>query len=188
MRERLIKPSCIGCPHNYSHLDAIPQKKFGVMMHCGEHYCTDGKRARRFKRSDPKIHVPQWCPKRKNPCELRIYALKSRHDRWMHNSLNCSLGKHFSVSAYRYALRYEGTIELSPYEFLKQGEQSPYDDLLPVAVELYEVLEIDDGLKPVFFYRDMTDFHLEPYFEAGRARGNVMEEDKEPHVSERKEE
>ena len=187
MRERLIKPSCIGCPHNHYHSDMVPQKKFGVMMHCGEHFCTGGKRARRFKRGDPKIHVPKWCPKRKNPCELRIYALKSKQDWWTHCSLNCDAGKHFSVSAHRYALRYEGTIELSPYEFWKEREQSPYDDLLPVAVELYEVLEIDDGLKPVFFYRDMTDFRLEPLFDAGRARKNIMEKDDGPHLSERKE-
>ena len=188
MRERLIKPTCIGCSHDYSHLDAIPQKKFGVMMHCGEHYCTGGKRARRFKRGDPKIHVPQWCPKRKDPCELRIYALKSRRDWWMHCSLSNDAGKHFFVPAHRYALRYEGTIELSPYEFWKERAERPYADLLPVPIKLYEVLEIDDGLKPAFFYRDMNDFRLEPYFDAGRAKENVMEEDKRPHVSERKEE
>ena len=43
------------------------------MMHMGERFCTGGKRARKFKRSDPKIYVPDWCPTRKKPCELRVY-------------------------------------------------------------------------------------------------------------------
>lgn len=180
MGEKLYQPLCSSCPHNLSYLDSIPQKKFGVMMHCGERFCTGGKRARRFKRNDSKIHVPQWCPKRKNPCELRIYALKSRTDWWTHDYLYRDAGKDFSVSAHRYALRYEGTIDLSPYEFWKRIDEEPYAGLLPASVELYEVLEFDDGLKPVFFYKDIGDFRLMHSFNTGRARKNVMEESSDP--------
>ena len=80
MKYTLRCPSCTGCPHDLYFGEAIPKKQFSVMMHCGEHFCTGGKKARRFKRSDPKIAVPQWCPKRKSPCELRVYALKSIQD------------------------------------------------------------------------------------------------------------
>ena len=46
-------------------MESLPIKKKGVTMHLGECFCVAGKRARKFKRSDPKIYVPDWCPKRK---------------------------------------------------------------------------------------------------------------------------
>ena len=55
MKYTLRCPSCTGCPHDLYFGEAIPKKQFSVMMHCGEHFCTGGKKARRFKRSDPKI-------------------------------------------------------------------------------------------------------------------------------------
>lgn len=115
MREKVYQPMCIGCPHDLYYSGYIPQKQFGVMMHSGERYCTGRKRARRFKRGDPKIHVPKWCPKRKNPCEVRIYGLKSANDQLLHSALSDE--STIFPSAYRYAVRMSGTIELSPYEF-----------------------------------------------------------------------
>ena len=35
-----------------------------------------GKRAREMKKQDPKVYPPSWCPKRKDPIELRLYAYK----------------------------------------------------------------------------------------------------------------
>ena len=83
MKYTLRRPSCVGCPHNLHFGDFVLKKQYSVIMHCGEHFCTGGKRARLFKRSDPKVAVPQWCPKRKSLCEVRIYALKSDRDRQM---------------------------------------------------------------------------------------------------------
>lgn len=117
MRETLYQPSCYGCSHDVHYQDAVPMRTCGVMMHCGERYCTGGKRARRFKHGDPQSHVPKWCPKRKNPCELRIYALKSLEDWSLHDLLSEGLGELLSPAASRYALRFDGTIELTPQEF-----------------------------------------------------------------------
>ena len=58
MREGPKKPACFGCPDDLRYSDPIPKKNMGVMMHMGERFCTGGKKARRFKRSDPKITVP----------------------------------------------------------------------------------------------------------------------------------
>jgi len=58
-------PTCIGCLHKITHESPIPMKKMGVMMHMGEKFCIGGKRARRFKRSDPKLYAPDWCPSSK---------------------------------------------------------------------------------------------------------------------------
>lgn len=185
MREKLYQPMCVSCPHNLSYRDAVPQKKFGVMMHCGEQFCTGGKRARRFKKRDPQSRAPEWCPKRKNPCELRIYTLKDEDERVLHSMLSQDMGHAISPAAHRYALRFEGTIPLTPHEFWRRCGREPMDKLLPAVMELYEVLEIDDGLKPVFFYKDWSDLRLEHSFDAGQARNNVLADKKLP-MSERR--
>lgn len=76
MRGKVYQPMCSGCPHDLYYSGSIPQKQFGVMMHCGEHFCTGGKRARRFKRSDPKIRVHRlrgvafyWGVREQVPCQ-----------------------------------------------------------------------------------------------------------------------
>lgn len=175
MREKLYQPTCSGCSNSLSYLDFIPQKKFGVMMHCGEHFCIGGKRARRFKKSDPKTRVPDWCPNRKDPCELRVYALKSADDWFLHSMLDEGMGKISLPSASRYAVRFEGSTEMSPREFWQRCEQESAADLLPVSVQLYEVLEIDDGLKPVCFYWSNGTFSLVPLFDGAMARRNVYQ-------------
>jgi len=142
------------------------------MMHCGERFCTGGKRARRFKRGDPKIHVPAWCPRRKNPCEVRIYGPKSTGD-WLmlyeFRDLNSS------PPEYRYAMRTEGTTEFSPYEFWRRCGQEPVADWFPFKLKQFEVLEIDDGLKPVCFYYVDGDFVSVCHFDGAAARKNVYE-------------
>ena len=40
MKYTLRQPACTGCPHDLYFGEAIPKKQFGVMMHCGEHFCT----------------------------------------------------------------------------------------------------------------------------------------------------
>lgn len=58
MKYTLRRPSCAGCPHDLYYMESIPKKQFGLTMHSGQRFCTGGKRARRFKRGDPKVHVP----------------------------------------------------------------------------------------------------------------------------------
>ena len=116
MKYTLRQPTCAGCPHNLQYGDTIPMKQFGVMMHFGEHFCTGDKRARRFKRSDPKSKVPVWCPKRKTPCELRVYALKSSQDWYMHHLLSNDSNDPVHIPEYRYALVASSEIALRPQE------------------------------------------------------------------------
>lgn len=176
MKYTLRQPTCTGCPHNLHFGDVFSKKQFGVMMHCGEHYCTGGKRARRFKRSDPKVRVPGWCPKRKNPCELRIYALKSSRDYQMHTLLSADPNDPLYISEHRYALASSARIELTPWEFWKRCQSEPYMELLGVNVPIYSVVEIDDGLAPAFFYRAKDGIEVFRYFDAEKAKGNRMEE------------
>lgn len=89
----LRKPNCSDCPHNLQYMESLPIKKKGVTMHLGECFCVAGKRARKFKRSDPKTYVPSWCPRLKTPCELRIYGFKNQREWRMHRSMRAYLGE-----------------------------------------------------------------------------------------------
>ena len=172
----LRRPSCAGCPYDLHFGEAIPKKQFGVMMHCGEHFCTGGKRARRFKRSDPKIAAPQWCPKRKSPCEVRSYSLKSIRDRQMFLCLSADPNDPLYISEYRYALASSTRIELTPQEFWSRCQNEPGTELLDVDIPLYSVVEIDDGLAPSFFYRTVEGFRIVSHFNTAKAMKNRMEE------------
>ena len=145
------------------------------MMHLGERFCTGGKKARRFKRGDPKIYVPDWCPKRKTPCELRVYTFKNANAWWLHTMLERDLGR-FTPDGVRYAIVQKLTTELSPREFWKRLESEFYQDILDVHLEPYSVLEIDDGLKPAFFYYVDGGFTLLYAFNAEAARKNKKED------------
>lgn len=176
MSNSLRAPTCAGCPHDLYFGDSIPKKQYGVMMHCGEHFCTGGKRAHRFKRGDPKSRVPDWCPKRKTPCELRLYSFKDIHEWFLHTHLCSQLGKALQPSGFRYALKVETHTGLTPYEFWKRCALEPCEELLGLEPQLYEILEIDDGLKPVFFYMTEGGLVVERFFDAARARKNSMGE------------
>lgn len=176
MRDVLRKPICADCPHDFRYNDPTPKKAMGVMMHMGERFCTSGKKARRFKRGDPKVHVPSWCPRRKNPCELRIYEFKSTEDWWLHESLAKNLGQPLLPAGFRYALAKKLTTELSPRDFWMRLETELYQEFLDISLEPYSVVEIDDGIKPVFFYYADGDFTLIHGFDVETARKNKKED------------
>ncbi len=169
------KPTCAGCPYNLYYSDSVPKRTMDVMMHPGERFCTGGKKARRFKRGDPKIYVPSWCPKRKNPCELRIYVFKSVERWWLHRTMEQSLGRPLLPEGNDYALTQKMTTELPPREFWRRLEHDSYQEILNVSLESCSIVEIDDGLEPAFFcYKDGT-FIMLPFFNADAARKNKKE-------------
>lgn len=144
---QLRKETCIGCECELQYTKSIPTKQMGVMMHMGERFCTGGKRARKFKRSDPKIYVPDWCPKRKKPCELRVYCFKNKNEWRLHEMLCHDLGMDISPDGWRYAPLYELHTDLTPREFAKICNDAPDAETLHVAVHRHYVVEIDDGLR-----------------------------------------
>ena len=179
MRDGPRMPNCVLCPHNLYYSDAIPMRRQGVMMHMNERFCLGGKKARRFKRSDPKISVPGWCPRRKDPCELRVYGFKSAQEEWLHLMLCCDLCAELPPAEHRCALIYEGHTKLSPRDFWERCETmlDPAEGILENPIQNYQVLEIDDGLKPVFFYKTEQGFKLLYMFNAEVARKNKRKED-----------
>ena len=55
--KKLREPTCYNCPHRVHYGGDVPMKKYGVMMRLGDVFCVFGKKARRFKKSDPKLKV-----------------------------------------------------------------------------------------------------------------------------------
>ena len=173
------KPACYECQHDFRYTDVIPMRRQGVMMHMGERFCLGSKKARLFKKCDPAIDVPGWCPRRKFPCELRVYGFKSSSDELLHFSLCHDMGKTLLPSEHRYALIYEGRTELSPRDFWARCETTldPTEGVLENPIELYQVLEIDDGLNPAFFYKTDKGFQFFSTFKAEIARKNKLKEE-----------
>lgn len=160
MRDRLTQPSCANCDHSYFHEESTAVIRKGVRLQPFEHYCLGCKRPRLFRTKGPKKRIPAWCPRRKNPCELRIYGFKSA-DTWMvHEQLCKSFGKEISPTPHRYEVRYEQTVPFSPHDFWKRCKTEPESELLPVSVTLHEVVEIDDGIRPAFFYKTERGYRI----------------------------
>lgn len=157
-------------------MENMSVKKNGVTMHFGDRFCMGGKKPRKFGRGDPKIYVPTWCPKRKVPSELRIYGFKSVEQWMLHHDMCEQLGTDISPSAFRYAVAYELHTPLTPREFAKRCNEEPDAETLGVAVHRHYVVEIDDGIKPEFFYKTQNGYVLLGLFDAATARKNVKED------------
>ena len=172
----LRKVTCCECEKHLRYMESDPIKQMGVTMHLGERFCTGGKRTRKFKRNDPNIYVPSWCPKRKTPCELRVYCFKNTDEWMMHNQLCYSLGKAISPEGRRYAVLYELHTDLTPQEFAKRCNKESDAETVGAAVHLHYVVEIDDGISPAFFYKTEHGYELAPLFDAAAARKNKQED------------
>ena len=173
------KPACYECQHDFRYTDVIPMKRQGVMMHMNERFCLGGKKARLFKKRDPVFDVPGWCPRRKDPCELRLYGFKSSSEELLHYELCQSIGTEMSPNESECALLHKGFTTLSPCDFWERCKTmpNPVEGILERTIEKYQVLEIDDGLKPVFFLKTGRGFKLLYSFNAEIARKNKLEEE-----------
>lgn len=168
--------TCTSCQHHFQFMDPSPQKKNGITMHMGERFCMAAKKPRRFKRSDPKMYAPFWCPKAKSPRELRIYGFKSTRD-WFFHQEECRLaGKDVLPSGWRYAVEYELHTDLTAQDFWKGLRTQTAASLLGAVVHRHHVVEIDDGVKPVFFYCTDKGFQVLHIFNADEARKNKKED------------
>ena len=168
---KLRDPTCHNCPHWVHYGGDFPMKKYGVMMRLGDTFCAFGKRARRFKKSDPKLKVPQWCPRRLPRRKLRIYGFRDAGEQLLHERLCWDLGRDLSPDGHKYTVEHEADTDLTAADFLERSPYEPDADLLGgVTVTRYQVVELDDGLRPAFFYKTEKGWRYEPYFDASSAQ------------------
>ena len=174
---RINLPVCSDCTDYYYCAGLTKTVLHGKMLTPGCRYCMGMKRPRQFKSRAAIIRAPDWCPRRKTPCEVRIYDFRNMNERLMHLYYVSEISKDIGPEARRYALAYEGQTELTPRGFWLACNDRSSGNLLDRDVPLYAVVEIDDGLKPYCFYQTPSGFCPALYFNTETARNNTMEED-----------
>ena len=185
METYLRYPTCSDCPNYYLHESNTALIKGGIRLQPFDRCCTALKRAHKFRKSEAKRKIPAWCPKRKIPCELRVYGFVSA-EAWFTHSLFANRDKRlYSPLSAHYGLRYEGHTELTPQDFWKGRRKSSLLPALSTTVKLYEVVEIDDGLMPACFYLTENGYRLERFFktEGARKRPAMREESQDEKYS-----
>ena len=145
---RFSEPSCQECPH-HQEVGTI----FNSTRHCGG---FKRKNLKRFRSSDPVFKIPRWCPKRLSPKVCRIYSFADECSEYMEL---LSIAKFNPDEPYiyplgsHYTLRREMSISMTAKQFFQATQSKPLEDILSDSdLALGEVIEIDDGLRPYYFY------------------------------------
>lgn len=157
-------PTCMDCSSRFTHEGRSAIIQNNVSLQPFAKYCTARKRPKLICKSGVVGKLPSWCPKRKSPCDLRVYGFVNDEARRMQAFFSEIYGKASSPREDRYAMRFKGSIDLTPREFWRRCHESGENLKLPTEVRLYEVVEIDDGLRPVCFYRTERGFRIETLF------------------------
>lgn len=178
IKVKVTQPRCAGrdCCEYVS--GSVSKKVKGVFLKSGCRYCIGGKRARQFKSSDPKIYVPSWCPLHKTPATLRIYCYKDSQTAFL-RFLMQNDDVPYTPSGYEYAVRYKGTTERTARELDDWDGNETLAAFLSVPVHTDEVIEIDDGLTPYYFYVQNCYSVCCIPFNGERARQNKLEDTNE---------
>ena len=154
-------PGCGQCPHH---------QRVGSPF-CETRYCAGFKRRKpkRFRRSDPISKAPKWCPKRIDPPACRIHGFKDERSAHMDSLWRAEYisgrMKTVSPAAFHYKPRTEIQLGMTARQFFAASQEGPLCDVLPEEVLNGEIIEINDGLQPYYFYvlDSATVIHL-PYF------------------------
>lgn len=148
MKYTFPTPSCqYGCPYFHRAGDA----------HSGTYYCMKvGKTGRRFRKGDPKTKPPQWCPRRLPSPVCRIYGLKAPFyealERESREAFDVKHMKYYFPMWHRYQLRCETDLHMAARPFYEAVQEEPLEAILHTELTPGEIIEIDDGIKPYFFY------------------------------------
>ncbi len=163
--------NCPNCPYH---------ETVGVTRYCSGF--PKKRKAKRFRKSDPRYKPPKWCPRRISPPVCRVYGFVNEDAAitdWLFNreaavaESGNEQGAYRSVSAHRYKFRLELTLGLTAkqfYEAMQFGAHTCVTSEIRNQVEHGEVIEIDDGLKPYYFY--YASFRVIPllYFDRSRVQ------------------
>lgn len=106
--------NCPSCPYH---------ETVGVTRYCSGF--PKKRKARRFRKSDPKYKPPKWCPRRISPPVCRVYGFKDQESElsaWLLNQDMTSgkgIGQKVSptVLAYHYKLRLELPLAMTAKQF-----------------------------------------------------------------------
>lgn len=142
---------CPNCPYHQRAGSGV-----GMTRYCNGF--PKRRKPKRFRRSDPQYKPPKWCPRRISPPVCRVYGFaneESEYTDWLMNrrQYDSTHEPHISASAFRYKLRLELAPNLTAKQFFEAAQLEGVHRALPDAnAAPGEVIEIDDGLKPYYFY------------------------------------
>ena len=150
---------------------------------CETRHC-DGfpkrRQPKRFRTSDPKIKAPKWCPRRLPKPICRIYGFADEMseliDMYERSEGILKDSDYVSPPPHRYKLRLELPLGMKAQTFYEAVRAGDMDTIFSgdTELELGEVVEIDDGMKPYYFYY-MSWSKLVPIFDfslAGFKKGD----------------
>lgn len=149
VRYQFYEPGCFSC----SHL-VIQGVGAGETRYCAGF--PKRKKPKRFRSSDPKIKAPSWCPRRITPPALRVYGFRDEQSRMMELDSLPQYGRlapaYISPNGRHYKLRLETTTNLTARQFFKLYHKGVGLEEIEESLEVGEVIEIDNGLRPYFFF------------------------------------
>lgn len=142
------EPSCrMNCPHFLSQGSDL----------CETRYCmARGGKGRRFHRKDPQTKAPRWCPKRIKPV-CRVYTFADPHSKQMElcfrSRFDPRKDNYLSAAEWHFKLRLEIPLGMKAKAFYEAAREEGVESVLENAdLQFGEIIEIDDGLKPYYFY------------------------------------
>lgn len=154
------KLTCAECPCFLRFLEKEPRRERGITLRPNERYCLGDKRPRRFRPGDPKIYPAKWCPRKIYPYILRGYG-ENRYMVIYTNGRRRRVSNGEILYPDAYTVKFEGFTNWSGkdiLEILRQRKEQDRFEGLPDVEELLErrlfegdILEFDDGLKPMFY-------------------------------------
>lgn len=177
------KARCAECPKYLEFREKEPRRQHGKTMRPGCRYCLAWKRARLFKKKDPKIYVPKWCPRRISPPILRVYG--QRDGALHYHRVYTGRKEMLWPDAQGYALRFQGRATHTGRDFqiiIQNREKHHFVDTPEIAEELsapvrrYDVIEFDDGVKPMFYWCDIQRLR-QVMFDRDQAEGYPPKEE-----------
>ena len=135
---KYVEPTCSLCS---GHKDMLR----------GSRFCEGGKKPRRFKPSDPKYKAPEWCPKRNVPPIVRVYDFKDDDAKYLDLVFNESANPQL-VSEHHYMVVFETRGFANAKDFYERANSEPISELIDFEIRSRNIVEIDDGFRPYYFY------------------------------------
>ena len=160
------EPQCRSCPKHRS---------LGNLI-CETRYCMgfpQKRNGKRFRASDPQYKPPKWCPRRLAIPVCRIYGFANEQsemlDRERRYQDDPTEQEYAFPLEWHYKLRTELSLSLTAKQFWERVQQDTAESVLSdVNLDYGEVVEIDDGLKPYYFYYTYGVLMPVLYFDSSR--------------------
>lgn len=151
-------PGCSSC--------SCHQEIGGLTRYCGG---FKRRKPKRFRSSDPKSKAPKWCPRRISPPACRVYGFADECAEYMEllwrMEYEVGRSKVLSPSPGHYRFRAELALGMTAKQFFDSTQEEPLNGILKEKVDDGEIIEIDDGLQPYYFYiLDYATVMPLPYF------------------------